>query len=181
VGILRDIAHRRRRAAARALAALALAVAAGATAFTGASMTDGSKASAALSAGTAGLTVSNDGKALIAGTSAMTPGASATASTTLTSSGDIAETVVLGTSQISDAPASPGLSTVLTVTVKDHTSGTQLWSGTVAALSGGATLATLQPGAAKTLDVTLSWPSAARDAGLQGATTSFHFVWRAAS
>jgi hypothetical protein len=163
-----------------ALAALTLllALAAGHTAFTGASMTDVTRSGAALSAGTLQLTVANAGQPLLSA-SGLAPGRSASGSATLSSTGDMPATAVLHATGIADTPASPALSSVLAATVADRASGTQLWSGTLASLANGASLGTLQPGAARTFDVTLAWPSGSRDPGLQGASTSFRLTWRA--
>jgi hypothetical protein len=161
------------------LAVLALVVAG--TGFSGASFTRASRAGASLAAGTVGLTLSRGGQALLSA-SGMSPGSTVTGSETLTSTGNLPTTVKLSATGLADVPSSSGLSGVLVVTATDHATGAQLWSGTLAALaSGGASLGTLGAGAARTIDLTLNWPGSARNAALQGATTSFGFQWQAVS
>jgi hypothetical protein len=170
---------RRRRVALALVAVLALAVAG--TGFSGASFTQASHGGASLAAGTVGLTLSRSGQSLLS-SSGLSPGSTVGGSETLTSSGSLPTTVRVSAAGLADVPSASGLSGVLVVTFTDHASGAQLWSGTLAALaSGGASLGTLNAGAARTIDLSRSWPSSARNATLQGATTSFSFQWRATS
>lgn len=163
-----------------AVAVLALALAAAATSFSGASLTAHSSAAAALSAGTLRLTNATDGQPLLSG-SPLGPGASVSGSTTLTNAGDVRATLRLTAASLADAPPSSGLASALRATVLDHASGTTLWSGTLAALAGGADLGTLAAGARRTVDIALAWPADAKSPSLQGASTSFRLTWEAAS
>ena len=165
--------------AARALAALlllALCAALASVPLSGASFTQSTRAAATLGAGTLQLTLGRDGSALLDGT--LAPAGETTAIETLRDDGNLPATLHLRADGLAGSPALAG---TLVVTVVDHASGARLWRGTLAALGDGASLGALDPGVARALEVTLSWPADARDPALQDATARFRFAWQAVS
>jgi len=124
----------------------------------------------AFGSGTLVLLNSGDGE-LIVGAAALYPGQSQEATLTLTNAGTVPGDVSVAGADLSDVPASPALSAVLTLTFEDVASGALLWSGPVDSLSAAA-LGTLAPGESREYRLTLTYPAVATDPALQGAQTS---------
>jgi hypothetical protein len=120
--------------------------------------------------GTLLLLNSGDGQ-LIVSALALCPGQSRQATLTLTNAGTVQGDVTVEGVGLSDVPATPALSSVLTLTFTDVASGTDLWSGTMGALTT-APLDTLAPGASREYRVTVAYPAGATDPALQGAQTA---------
>ena len=138
--------------------------------FSGASFTAGSVNPGALFV-TGSLAHTNDqGGAFAIDAAGLVPGASKSGAMTLHGSGTLAAQFTLESSNLEDTPASPPLSSVLTLTIEDVT-GTPatLYQGTVAGFSS-ADLGAIAPGADRTYRLTLEYPAGPNRAELQGAS-----------
>lgn len=177
------------------LAAMAVTIGSGAN-FTASS----ANPTNTFSAGTLSIGNSNPGTAIFTSlnTPIMKPGDTRTGTVDIQNTGNIAGDFVLGTSNIVNTPAAPGLTSRLTITVGDcglFTSGnavapscaapTQRYTGTIAGLSGIA-MGTFAGGTATTSDkhrylITVFWPNGtpAQDNPLQGAQVTFDLNWTA--
>jgi hypothetical protein len=159
--------------AAMALVSLAL----GSAIFSGATFTSKSANSASLAAADIQLSSSAPDQAIVAA-SGMRPGDSRQGAISIGNQGTVAGTVTLrGTGLTGTA-----LAAVLDLELEDTTGGavTQKWSGKLGAFSS-IDLGSFAAGATRTYRFTLSWPAAASDASLQGATTSLTFRWSGSS
>ena len=98
------------------------------------------------------------------------PGQTATGTVTITAGGDGYGAYTLAKANLVDIPASPGLSNTMQLLIQDITSGSTIYTGTVAAFTS-SSLGTIAPGVATTYRVTLTYPSSA-SSNLQGAALS---------
>jgi hypothetical protein len=178
------------------LAAMAVTIGSGAN-FTAAS----ANPTNVFSAGTLTIGNSSPGTAIFTtgNTAAMKPGDTRTGTVDIQNTGSITGDFVLGTSNIVNAPASPGLTSVLTITIEDcglWTSGNTVpptcpgttikyGPGTIAGLSG-KDMGNFSGGTATTSDkhrykITVNWPNGtpAVDNPLQGAQVTFDLNWTA--
>jgi hypothetical protein len=140
-----------------------------ATVFSGASFTAGSvNPGAIFFSGT--LAHSNDASGAFAvDASGLLPGASQTGVMTLRSAGTAAARYALSPIGLTDTPASPALSGVLTLKVEDITAApVTLYDGTVAAFSS-ADLGSIAAGATRSYRLTLAYPAGPNSVDLQGA------------
>jgi spore coat-associated protein N len=98
------------------------------------------------------------------------PGQSSQGTLTITGGGDVAGTYTLSKASVVDTPASPGLSSALTLLIED-TTGTPvtLFSGTVAAFTT-LSLGSIGPGTTRQYRFTLTLPTASAVPSLQGAS-----------
>jgi hypothetical protein len=160
------------------LAALALlALALGSAMFSGASFSSRSASKASLAAGSVGLTSSKPNQAIVSATG-MEPGAAREGTIVIGNEGDVAGTVTLKASGLTG----PALAAVIDLKVDDITSGTtQKWSGKLDSFSSGVSLGSFAAAETRTYRFTLSWPPSAKEASLQGATTSLTFQWSGSS
>jgi len=161
----------RRRALLTLLVLSLLAVAVQAVAFSGASFTAGSANPAdVFVAGSLSHVNSADGTFLV-DAAPLRPGQSVSGTFTVTGGGTLAGSYTLTPASLTDTPAAPGLSTALNLTVEDVTGApVTLYDGTVAAFTSAA-LGTVAPGQSRSYRLTLSFPVAAADPALQGAST----------
>lgn len=105
----------------------------------------------------------------------MRPGSTRYGDVTLTGGEDVPAFYSAVNAGIADSPVTPGLSAALLLRVEDVTGAPAtppvLFDDALSAFAT-AGLATIAPGEARTFRFTLSWPSAAADPALQGATTT---------
>ncbi len=138
--------------------------------FSGASFTAGSANPASVFVA-GSLSNSNDqsGQVML-NASGMAPGASSVGTMKLTNSGNVSGAFTLNPTSLANTRASPRLSDALVLTVADVTgTATTLYQGSVSAFSA-ASLGTIAPGAARSYQLTLSFPAGTNSAALQGAT-----------
>lgn len=123
----------------------------------------------AFAAGSLSHTNSKNGQVVLAAT-ALRPGQSQAGTLTITGGGNFTQAYTISKATLVDTPASPGLSNALTLQIEDITgAATTLFNGTAASftqVSGG----TIAVGATRTYRFTLTYPTAAADTRLQGAT-----------
>ena len=138
--------------------------------FSGASFTAGS-ANPESTFVTGSLAHTNDqGDAFAIDAADLVPGADRMGTMTLRGTGTLPAPYTLAVTGLSDAPAAPALSSVLTLTVEDVTAGpVTLYQGPVAGFSA-AELGVIAPGEARTYRLTLAYPAGPNRAELQGAT-----------
>lgn len=149
------------------LAALALTL--GAVVFSGASFTTGSANPASVFT-TGTLLHTNDQAGRITVDAAdLVPGASSSGTIRLTNAGTVRGIFALSAAGLSDVPQSPRLSDALTLSVTDGDA--SLYEGALSGFSS-ADLGTLEPGASRTLTLTIAYPDGAIQIGLQGAATA---------
>ena len=162
----------RRRALVRlALWVTAVLILTNTVVFSGASFTSSStNPGNVFNGGTLLLLNSGDGQ-LIVSAPALCPGQSQQATLSLTNAGTVPGDVSVEGVGLSDVPATPALSAVLTLTFTDVDAGVDLWSGTMDALAT-APLDTLAPGDSRQYRVTVAYPAGATDPALQGAQTT---------
>jgi len=138
------------------------------------------RAPLAISARATGPLVANDrdGQAILIADS-LRPGVPATGEVTIGNAGDAPGAFTLSSGGVTDGPG--GLSRVLDVTVRDLTTGTNLYTGKLSAFAS-VPLGTFAAGAQRRYRFELAYPAgraAAVDNALQGATTSVAFTWDA--
>jgi spore coat-associated protein N len=157
-----------------ALALISLAL--GSAVFSGASFTSKSSNTAALAAGSIRLSSSNPNQAIVAATG-MRPGDSRQGTISIGNQGDVAGTVTLkGTGLTGTA-----LAAAIDLKVENTTEkATTIWSGKLGTFSS-LGLGSFAAGSTRSYRLTLSWPSAANEASLQGASTSLTFQWTGSS
>jgi hypothetical protein len=166
----------RRRRTARAFLTLVvlalLAITLQSLVFSGASFLGSSKnPSQSFVAGTVSHVNDHAGLAIVSATN-LRPGASSQGAVTLTGGPDVSAAYSAINAGITDIPASPALSGVLQLRIEDVTGAPQtLYNGALSAF-GTVGLATIGPGVVRTYRFTLTWPLAAADAALQGASTT---------
>jgi len=155
-----------------------LAVALQSLVFSGAGFTsaDGNPGSI-LTAGNLGHTNSKDGQLVVDATGIL-PGGSKVGTLTISGTGDLSGAYTLAKTGVVDAPAAPGLSSALVLTVEDITVAPRTLSSTTVAAFASVSLGVLAPGEARQYRVTLAFPAGAADPGLQGASTELglHFT-----
>jgi len=151
-----------------------LAVALQSLVFSGASFTSSSgNPGNTFTAGTFGHTNSKDG-VLVIDAAGLWPGASKTGTLTITGTGDFSGAYTLTKAGVVDAPAAPGLSNALTLRIEDIIGAPQTLSNTTVAGFNTASLGTIASGASKEYRFTLTYPTAAADTALQGASMTLH-------
>lgn len=156
------------------LGALALvSLALGSAIFSGATFTSKSANSASLVAASIQLSSSAPNQAIVAATG-MRPGDSRQGTITIGNKGTAAGTVILKASGL----AGTALAAAIDLKIEDTTGGgsTQVWSGKLGAF-GSVDLGSFAAAASRIYKFTLSWPAAANEASLQGASTSLTFQW----
>jgi pyruvate dehydrogenase E2 component (dihydrolipoamide acetyltransferase) len=140
----------------------------------------GARAPLAISAQATGPLVANDrdGQAILTA-DALRPGAPTTGEVTISNAGDAPGAFTLSSGGVADGPGA--LSQVLDLSVRDLTTGANVYTGKLAAFAR-APLGTLGVGAVRRYRFELTYPAgrtAAADNDLQGATTSVAFNWDA--
>ncbi len=156
------------------LAALALvSLALGSAIFSGASFTSKSANSASLAAASFKLSSSKPNLAIVAA-SGMAPGESRQGTIEIGNEGSAPGTVLLEASGLSGTT----LAAVLELEIDDITSGraVEKWGGKLGSF-GSVSLGSFAAGSKRAYRLTLSWPAAASEASLQGATSSLTFRW----
>jgi hypothetical protein len=157
-----------------ALALISLAL--GSALFSGASFTSKSSNTAALAAGSIQLSSSKPNQAIVAATG-MRPGDSRQGSISIGNQGDVAGTVTLRGIGL----AGTALAAVIDLKIENTTEkATTIWSGKLGTFSS-LGLGSFAAGSTRSYRFTLSWPSAANEASLQGASTSLTFQWTGSS
>ena len=153
-----------------------LAVALQSLVFSGASFTSSrGNPGNTFTAGAFGHTNSKDG-VLVIDAAGLWPGGSAkTGALTITGTGDFSGAYTLTKAGVVDTPASPGLSSALTLRIEDITGGAlQTLSNTTVAGFNTVSLGAIAPGASRQYRFTLAYPTAAADTALQGASMTLH-------
>lgn len=119
------------------------------------------------SAGLAVLTVAN-----------LAPGKSASGTVEITNSGDLPAAIVVKGSNLVDAPASPALSALLGLTVDETTTGTTLYTGTLAGFAQ-ADAGSFAVGAKRTFRFTVTMPDGGLGAenGYQGGRSTLDLAF----
>lgn len=165
------VLHSRRWLLLAALALVSLAL--GSAIFSGASFTSQSANSASLAAATIQLSSSAANQAIVAA-SGMKPGDSRQGTITIGNKGSAVGAVALKSTGMTGS----ALAAVIDFKVEDTTGGgsIQKWSGKLGSF-GSAELGEFAAGGSREFRFTLSWPSAANEASLQGASTSLTFQW----
>lgn len=165
------VVHSRRWLLLAALALVSLTL--GSAIFSGASFTSKSANSASLAAASIQLSSSAPNQAIVAA-SGMSPGESRQGTIALANKGTAPGAVTLKASGLSGT----ALAAAIDFTLTDTTGGgsVQKWSGKLGSFTS-VDLGSLAAGGTRDYRFSLSWPSAANDASLQGATTSLTFQW----
>jgi spore coat-associated protein N len=156
------------------LAALALvSLALGSAIFSGAGFTSKSANSASLATASIQLSTSAANQAIVAATG-MKPGDSRQGTIAIGNKGAASGTVVLKMSGLSGS----ALATAIDFKLEDVTGGgtVQKWSGKLGSFAS-VDLGSFGAATTREYRFTLSWPAAADDASLQGASTSLTFQW----
>jgi len=155
------------------LASLALlALALGTAMFSGAGFSSRSANTASLATGSIQLTSSTSG-AIVPSTAGMKPGQSREGTITITNKAEVAGTVTLTASGLTGT----ALASAIDLKIEDVTgTAVQKWSGKLGAFTS-LNLGSFAAQAARKYRFTLSWPSSAGEASLQGASTSLTFAW----
>ena len=168
---LSSLAHSRRLLLLGALALVSLAL--GSAIFSGASFTSKSANSASLAAASVQLSSSAANQAIVAA-AGMKPGDSRQGTIAIGNKGSAAGTVVLKASGLTGT----ALAAAIDLKVEDVTGGgsTQKWSGKLGSF-GSVDLGSFAAASTREYRFTLSWPAAANEASLQGASTSLTFQW----
>jgi spore coat-associated protein N len=114
--------------------------------------------------------VNSQNGAFVIDVAGLRPGQSSQGALTITGGGDVPGTYALSKASVVDAPASSGLSSVLTLLIED-TTGTPatLFNGTVAAFTT-ISLSSIAPGAIRQYRFTLAFPTASAAPSFQGAS-----------
>jgi hypothetical protein len=175
MGRLRLLLRSRRWLLLGALALVSLAL--GSVIFSGATFTSKSANSASLAAASIQLSSSAPNQAIVAA-AGMRPGDSRQGTISIGNQGSAPGTVTLKASGLTGT----ALAAVIELKVEDTTAGgsTQKWSGKLASF-GSVGLGSFAAGSSRSYRITLSWPAAASEASLQGASTSLAFQWSASS
>jgi hypothetical protein len=165
------LVHSRRWLLLGALALVSLAL--GSAIFSGASFTSKSANSASLAAASIQLSSSAANQAIVAA-SGMKPGDSRQGTIAIGNKGTAAGTLVLKSTGLTGS----ALAAVIDLRIEDVTAGgsTQKWSGKLGAFSS-VDLGSFLAASTRDYRFTLSWPVAADEAALQGASTSLTFQW----
>jgi len=168
---LSSLVHSRRLLLLGALALVSLAL--GSAIFSGASFTSKSANSASLAAASVQLSSSAANQAIVAA-SGMKPGDSRQGTIAIGNKGSAAGTVVLTAGGLTGT----ALAAAIDLKIEDVTGGgsTQKWSGKLGAF-GSVDLGSFAAASTREYRFTLSWPPAASEASLQGASTSLTFQW----
>lgn len=156
------------------LAALALvSLGLGSAIFSGASFTSKSANTASLATASVQLSSSAANQAIVAA-SGMKPGDTRQGTISIGNKGAAAGTVVLRASGLTGS----ALAAAIDFKLEDVSGGgtVQKWSGKLGSFSS-FDLGSFAPNATRQYRLTLSWPAAADDASLQGASTSLTFQW----
>ena len=150
--------------------------------FSGASFSTAStNPRGSFAAGTLTTVNSKAGQVLIAAQD-LRPGKSAQGTLSLQNTSGFSAGYSLEIGAINDVPASPGLSSGLTVTIDDVTASHTLYNGTLAASAAQPiALGTLAPSQSESYRVTLAMPLTPVNPALQGAATSFTLTWQGKS
>ena len=165
------VLHSRRWLLLGALALVSLAL--GSAIFSGASFTSKSANTASLATATIQLSSTAANQAIVAA-SGMKPGDSRQGTIAIGNKGAAAGTVVLKASGLTGS----ALAAAIEFKLEEVTGGgsTQRWSGKLGSF-GSVDLGSFGPATSRDFRFTLSWPSAADEASLQGASTSLTFQW----
>jgi hypothetical protein len=165
------LVHSRRWLLLGALALVSLAL--GSAIFSGASFTSTSANSASLAAASFRLGSSAPNQAIVAATG-MAPGVSRQGTIEIRNEGSVPGAVALEASGLTGT----ALAAVLDLEIDDMTSGSAVekWTGKLGSFDS-VSLGTFAAAAERDYRLTLSWPAAANEASLQGATTSLTFRW----
>lgn len=156
------------------LVALALvSLALGSAIFSGASFTSKSANSASLATASIQLSSSAANQAIVAA-SGMKPGDTRQGTIAIGNEGGAAGTVVLKASGLRGSALAAAIDFKLEYV--SGGGGVQKWSGKLGSFSS-VDLGSFGPASTREYRFTLSWPSAANDAALQGASTSLTFQW----
>lgn len=163
--------HSRRWLLLGALGLVSLAL--GSAIFSGASFTSKSANTASLAAASIQLSSSAANQAIVAA-SGMRPGDSRQGTIAIGNKGSAAGTLVLRASGLTGS----ALAAAIDLKLEDVTGGgsVQKWTGKLGAFES-VDLGQLGGGATREYRFILSWPAAANEASLQGATTSLTFRW----
>jgi hypothetical protein len=157
-----------------------LAVALQSLVFSGASFTSSSgNPGNTFTAGTFGHTNSKDGVLMI-DAAGLWPGASKTGTLTITGTGDFSGAYTLTKAGVVDTPAVPSLSNALTLRIEDITGASQLSNTTVAGFTT-VSLGAIAPGASQQYRFTLTYPTAAANIALQGASMTLRLQFTGVS
>ncbi len=165
------LVHSRRWLLLGGLALVSLAL--GSAIFSGASFTSKSANSASLAAASIQLSSSAANQAIVAA-SGMKPGDSRQGTITIGNKGSAAGILVLKSTGLTGS----ALAAVIDLKVEDVTGGgsSQKWSGKLGSFSS-VGLGSFPAAASRDYRFTLSWPAAADEASLQGASVSLTFQW----
>jgi spore coat-associated protein N len=165
------VLHSRRWLLLAALALVSLAL--GSAIFSGASFTSKSANSASLATASVQLSSSAANQAIVAA-AGMKPGDSRQGTIAIGNKGGAAGTVALKASGLTGS----ALAAAIDFKLEDVTGGSsvQKWSGKLGSFSS-VDLGSFSPATSREYRFTLSWPSAADDASLQGTSTSLTFQW----
>lgn len=172
---LRLLAHSRRWLLLAALALVSLAL--GSAIFSGATFTSKSANSASLAAASIQLSSSAPNQAIVSA-AGMRPGESRQGTISIGNKGTAAGTVALRGTGLTGA----ALAAAIDLEVEDTTGGgsTRKWSGKLGSFTG-VDLGSFAAGSTRSYRIALSWPAAANEASLQGASTSLTFQWSGSS
>jgi hypothetical protein len=158
-----------------------LAVALQSLVFSGASFTSSSgNPGNTFTAGTFGHTNSKDGVLMI-DAAGLWPGASKTGTLTITGTGDFSGAYTLTKAGVVDTPAVPGLPNALTLRIEDITGASQTLSNTTVAGFTTVSLGAIAPGASQHYRFTLTYPTAAANIALQGASMTLRLQFTGVS
>ena len=159
-----------------------LAVALQSLVFSGASFTSSSgNPGNTFTAGTFGHTNSKDGVLVIDATG-LWPGCGAkTGTLTITGTGDFSGAYTLTKAGVVDTPADPGLSNALTLRIEDITGTAVTLSNTTVAGFNTVSVGTIASGASRQYRFTLTYPTAAANAALQGASMTLRLQFMGVS
>lgn len=158
-----------------ALALISLGL--GSALFSGASFSSKSANSASLAAASVQLSTSAPNQAIVAA-AGMRPGESRQGTISIGNGGTAPGTVSLRATGLTGT----ALAAAIDLEVEDVTGGgsTQKWSGKLGSF-GSVDLGSFAAATSRTYRFTLSWPSSANDASLQGAATALTFRWSGSS
>ena len=158
-----------------------LAVALQSLVFSGASFTSSrGNPGNTFTAGAFGHTNSKDG-VLVIDAASLWPGASKTGTLTITGTGDFSGAYTVTKAGVVDTPASSGLSNALTLRIEDITGAAVTLSNTTVAAFNTVSLGTIASGASQQYRFTLTYPTAAADTTLQGASMTLRLQFTGVS
>lgn len=136
--------------------------------FSAANFADAGETSASVVAGSVSHTNSAAGT-FVLNAEYLRPGLSAQGSLTITGGSDVPATYTITRVSLADAPAAPALSGVLQLRIDDATSGATLYDGVAGGFTS-AYLGLIAEGEVRQIVFTLTYPLAAADRALQGAS-----------